>query len=218
METILEFIKSLHSPEGMGDMIRSGGLLLLAIIVFAETGLLIGFFLPGDSLLITAGIFTSTDGAGGLGILELWPLLIVLSICAVVGDQVGYFLGRKSGAMIFEKRDTFLFKKKHVIAAHKFYEKKGGRAIIFARFVPILRTFVPFVAGVAKMNPANFTKYNAVGGVLWVFSMVLIGHKLGKTAWANHLHQIIIVVIFVSILPMIISGLKAWLRPNLKKD
>jgi len=210
VDAIIEFLKSLHSPEGMGQLIKTGGVLILALIVFAETGLLVGFFLPGDSLLITAGIFTSTDGANGPGILNLWVLLGVLSVCAVVGDQVGYLLGRKAGPLIFRREDSMFFKKKHLLAATEFYERNGGKAIIVARFVPILRTFVPFAAGVAQMRPRDFSRYNVFGGILWVFSMILTGHFLGRTAWANKLHQIILVVIFVSVLPLIFSTLKAF--------
>lgn len=217
MEQLLSIIKDLHSPEGLRHIVQTGGLIALTGIIFAETGLLAGFFLPGDSLLVTAGIFASNDGMGGPGIFNVWILLTVLSVAAVVGDQVGFYLGRKAGKLIYQRPDSFFFKKKHLKDAHDFFEKHGPKALIFARFVPIFRTFVPFTAGIGQMNYAKFVRYNVVGGILWIFSMVLLGYYLGTTPLANELHKVIIVVVFVSILPIVFSFAKRALA-NLKKN
>ena len=212
MEHILELVRSLHSAEGLKQLVQSGGLFALTAIVFAETGLLVGFFLPGDSLLITAGIFAATDGHGGPGLLSLPALLIVLSITAVIGDQVGYFLGKKTGKAIYARPDSFLFKKKNLKAAHEFFEKHGTRAIILARFVPIVRTFVPFSAGVAEMDYKTFLRFDIFGGILWICSMITIGYKLGLSRYADQLHKIILVVIFVSIIPLMVGVAKKFLN------
>ncbi len=207
----LELLRSLHSPEGIGQMIKAFGMTALILIVFAETGLLVGFFLPGDSLLVTAGIFAASDGAGGPPLFNVWLLASLVTLAAVVGDQVGYVLGRKSGPLIFSKEDSFFFKKKHVVSAHDFYEKHGGRALIIARFMPIFRTFVPFVAGVAQMDYRKFYQYNIVGGVLWVWSMVFLGYFLGKSSYADQIHKIVIVVVILSVLPIFIGVAKKLL-------
>ncbi len=216
MHELLDFVKNLHSEEGLRSLIQNGGLLALTAIVFAETGLLAGFFLPGDSLLVTAGIFAASDGMGGPGLFNIWTLNAVLITAAIVGDQVGYLLGKKTGHLAFQKEDSRFFKKKHLVAAHEFYEKHGARALIIARFVPILRTFVPFAAGVAEMDYRHFVRYNVVGGLLWVLSMTLLGYALGHTELANQLHKIIIVVVFVSILPLIFSAYKALQQKRAK--
>ncbi len=210
MNEFLDFIKSLHSTEGLRHLIQTGGILVVTAIVFAETGLLFGFFLPGDSLLVTTGIFTASDGLGGAPLFDLTYTLLIITAAAVIGDQVGFVLGRKAGPMIFNRQDSRFFKKKHLLAAHKFYEKHGGKAIIIARFSPFLRTFVPFAAGIADMSYWDFVKFNVVGGVLWVFSMVLLGHFLGLSPLANQLHKIIVVVVGLSLLPIVISAWKAW--------
>jgi membrane-associated protein len=216
MEAILHFLGNIHTPEGIEALIRSGGLLVLIAIVFAETGLLAGFFLPGDSLLVTAGLLCSRSLSGGEPILNIWTVNLTLMAAAVIGDQVGFWLGRKSGPKIFNRPDNRFFKKKYVMEAHAFYEKHGGKAIILARFVPILRTFVPFVAGVADMSYRRFVAFNIFGGIGWVLSMTLLGYFLGQSPLGEKLHLIILVVIFVSILPMIIGLLKRFLSktPN----
>lgn len=211
MDGLLEFLKSLHSAEGLRTLIQTGGLITLIGIIFAETGLLVGFFLPGDSLLVTAGIFAASDGMGGPPLFNLGLMLAVLTVAAVVGDQVGFVLGRKTGTLVANRPDGLLFKRKHLTAAHEFYERHGGRALILARFVPILRTFVPFAAGMANMSYRSFVRYNVIGGVLWINSMGLLGYFLGLSPLANQLHRIIIVVVFVSVLPLIFSTIKALL-------
>lgn len=212
MESLLHSLKELHSAEGIRHIIEAGGMLALIGIVFAETGLLVGFFLPGDSLLITAGIFAVSDGMGGAPLFNVWILLVTLMAAAIIGDQVGYLLGAKTGDLVYSRKDSLLFKRKHLDAAHAFYEKHGAKALIFARFVPIMRTFVPFAAGMAQMNYRSFVRYNVLGGMLWVISMILIGYFLGQTPLANKIDKIIVVVIFVSILPLIWSGFRAWRR------
>lgn len=211
MQSLIDFFKSLHSAEGLTQLIQMGGYPVLALIVFAETGLLIGFFLPGDSLLITAGILSSPGAIGG-GIFDPWVLMGLLSACAIAGDQVNFAAGLKSGTWIFNRGDGRIIKRRHFLEAHAFYEKHGGKAIVLARFVPILRTFVPFVAGVGRMSYRRFVLYNFFGGLLWVVSMVATGYFLGHTPWAQKLHQVIIIVVFVSILPIIIGLVKRWLN------
>jgi len=212
IDTIASLAKFFYSTEGLRQIIVTGGLFALVAIVFAETGLLAGFFLPGDSLLITAGIFAVGDGMGGPPLFNLWTLLGTLAVAGVVGDQVGFWLGTRAGTWVYQRPDSLLFKRRHLDASHAFYEKHGGRALIFARFVPIFRTFVPFAAGMAKMDYRAFVKFNVVGGFLWVFSMIFTGYFLGQTPLANQLHKVIVVVIFVSILPIVIQSVRGFLR------
>ncbi len=189
----------------------------LIFIIFAETGLAIGFFLPGDSLLVVAGLFAAA------GKLNLWVMLITLFIAAVVGDAVGYYSGKKMGKAIFSRPKSRFFNPKHLEKAHAFYEKYGGKTIIIARFVPIVRTFAPIVAGAANMTYKNFLVYNIFGGFLWVTSMLLIGYFLGGVVeqlmrnvfgiegfkLEDHIDKVVIVIVFLSILPMIIEYVKA---------
>jgi membrane-associated protein len=202
IETLSSFIHQVYDVEGI---IRWGGMVMLTTIVFAETGLLIGFFLPGDSLLVTAGVFAAA------GHLDIRTLLTVVSAAAVVGDQVGYYIGYRTGPRIFRREDSLLFKRAHLIRARTFYEKHGGKTIILARFMPIIRTFAPVVAGVAEMEYRRFVSYNVVGGVLWVWSMALLGYSLGRVVpdIDRHIHVVIVVVIFLSILPGIIEYLRS---------
>jgi membrane-associated protein len=190
-----------HKIYDVETLVRVGGLLAITVIVFVETGLLIGFFLPGDSLLVTAGIFAAR------GDLNIWMLNIVLSLAAIIGDAVGYTIGAKTGPKIFTREDSLFFRRKHVLTAKEFYEKYGGFTIVIARFVPIIRTFAPVVAGVAGMPYRRFAMYNVVGAIFWVMSTTLGGYFLGL--WVEnideHLHMIIAIVIFVSLLPAIIK-------------
>jgi membrane-associated protein len=208
IHTLLGYVKDLHSADGLRHIVQAGGVIALTVIIFAETGLLAGFFLPGDSLLVTAGIFAASDGKGGAGLFSIYVLLGLLSVAAVVGDQVGYLLGRKAGPFIFRREDSFFFKKAHLVSAQAFYEKYGARALILARFVPIFRTFVPFAAGMAHMRYSRFVRFNVIGGLLWIFSMLLLGYGLGHTPLADQLHKIILVVVFVSILPIVFTSAK----------
>jgi membrane-associated protein len=202
IETLSNLVHQIYDVEGI---IRWGGMLMLTGIVFAETGLLVGFFLPGDSLLVTAGVFAAA------GHLDIRTLLTLVTAAAVVGDQVGYYIGYRTGPHIFRREDSLLFKRAHLIRAHNFYEKHGGKTIILARFMPIIRTFAPVVAGVGEMRYRRFVTYNVVGGVLWVWSMSLLGYSLGRVVpnIDRHIHLVIAVVIFLSILPGIIEYVRS---------
>ena len=207
---LIEQIKLLHNPDTFAHWLSSGGVAIVTAIVFAETGLLLGFFLPGDSLLITAGVLCNPANPNAVPGLVLFTLQVALTIAAIFGDQVGYFLGRKTGDTIFTKEDNFLFKKKYVTDAHAFYEKYGAAAIIGCKFIPIFRTFVPFIAGVAKMEYRKYVQWDVLGGILWINSLLLVGYFLGQTSLANRLDKIIVLVIFVSVLPILIGGIRKW--------
>lgn len=206
MEFLIEFFSKLHNLD---ELIRWGGYVVLATIVFAETGLLVGFFLPGDSLLITAGLFAAT------GHLNVWVLFFLLTAMAIIGDAVGYWIGRVAGPKIFTREKSLLFAKNHLLVAKAFYEKHGGKTIILARFMPLVRTFAPVVAGVAQMPYTQFALYNIVGGVTWVGSMVFAGYFLGRSipGIESKIHYIILIVIVVSFLPMVIE----WIRHQRRK-
>jgi len=201
MELISEFFAKLNKLD---ELIQWGGYAVLAIIVFAETGLLIGFFLPGDSLLVTAGLFA------GKGDLNIVFLFLLLSGMAIVGDAVGYWIGRTTGPRIFNREKSVLFAKDHLLAAKRFYEKYGGKAIILARFMPIVRTFAPVVAGVGEMPYGRFAAYNVIGGVVWVGSMLSIGFFLGRSIpdIEEKMHVVILAIIFLSILPGIVEYIR----------
>ena len=205
METLKQWFHFLTDVQGL---IQAFGYLGLSVIVFTETGLMIGFFLPGDSLLVTAGLFAAR---GDLNI--VW-LNVLLSFMAIAGDATGYYIGKKLGPALFKREDSLLFKKKHLIAAHDFYEKHGGKTIIIARFVPIIRTFAPVVAGIGQMSYRRFAMFNIVGGIGWVFSMTMVGYALLKIfpQAEKHIHIIIVVVIVLSILPGVIEVLRARRR------
>lgn len=213
---MFDWLKDLHTAQGISQLVESGGLIVLTTIIFAETGLLIGFFLPGDSLLITAGVLANPANPHHLQSLDIIWVNIILVIAAVVGDQVGYLLGKKAGDSIWQRPDGRFYKKKYLIEAHAFYEKHGSWSITLARYVPILRTFVPFVAGVARMSYKKFVFWNAFGGILWITSLLWVGYFLGQTKLANSLDKIIVVVILVSTLPIIFGFFKKY--HHRKKD
>ena len=183
------------------QIVSWGGTFMVCAIVFVETGLFVGFFLPGDSLLVTAGLFAAK------GHLSLWPLLFLTTLCAIIGDQVGFWIGRSAGRALYSRPDSMFFKRKHLEKAHDFYEKYGGKTIVLARFVPIVRTFAPAVAGAANMDYRKFVTYNILGGVLWVWSMVWLGYGLLRIfpGIDKHIEAVILVVVFLSILPAIIE-------------
>lgn len=187
------------------QIITTAGYFGLFAIIFAESGLFFGFFLPGDSLLFTAGFLASQDG---LNILILIPLLFV---GAVLGDNVGYAFGRRVGEKIFTKKESRFFKPSHVTRAHEFFLKYGKKAIFLARFLPVVRTFTPIIAGVAKMPYANFFLYNLIGGGAWTMSMLCFGYFLGKKIPSadHYLYPIVFVIIFVSFLPALFEFYKA---------
>lgn len=195
------------SAENIESVLREWGpyaYWLVFAIIFAETGLLIGFFLPGDSLLFVTGFVASTRGMGDL----MW-LWFILSIAAIVGDQVGYLIGYKTGAAIWNWPDGWLFKRRYVEQTHEFYERHGAKTIILARFVPIVRTFAPFMAGVARMDYRTFVTYNVAGGIGWVISMTSLGYYLGTVPFLKkHLDLAVIAVIVISLLPVVIEVLR----------
>lgn len=197
-ESIRHLFHSIYDVEGI---VRAGGPLLVCIIVFIETGFFVGFFLPGDSLLVTAGVFSAA------GVIPLKWLLIPVMLCAIVGDQIGYWIGRGAGAALYKREDSLFFKRRHLQRAHDFYEKYGGKTVIMARFVPIIRTFCPPVAGAAGMSYTSYLVYDICGGVLWVGTMILGGHFLGRSIphIGQKIHYVILVVILLSLLPVIIS-------------
>jgi membrane-associated protein len=204
-ESILHFFRSLYDPEGLKELIRSGGAPLVCTIVFVETGFFVGFFLPGDSLLITAGIFAAA------GVVPLRWLLAPVMACAILGDQIGYWIGRKAGPALYRREDSLLFRRSHLQRAHDVYEKYGGRAVIFARFVPIIRTFCPPVAGAALMPYSRYLMFDILGGVLWVGAMIVGGYSLGRSVpnIGQRIHYVIAVVVAASLLPVVISILRA---------
>ena len=207
LDWIQAFFRTVYNVP---EVIRFGGLLGLFVIVFAETGLMVGFFLPGDSLLVTAGLFAAK---GDLNI--VW-LNLALMAAAIVGDATGYWIGRRAGQALYSRPNSFFFRKQHLVKTHQFYEKHGGKTIVIARFVPIIRTFAPVVAGAAEMTYRQFALYNIAGGIGWVASMTLTGYFLGRAIpdIDKHIHIVVAVVIFLSLLPGIIS----IAREKLKKS
>jgi len=186
------------------ELIRWGGYVVLVIIVFAETGLLAGFFLPGDSLLVTAGLIAAVDNS-----LNIWILNLLLCVAAIAGDTTGYWIGYHLGPKIFNREDSFFFHKDHLLRTKKFYEKYGSKTIVIARFVPIVRTFAPTVAGVGRMEYKHFLTYNVAGGIGWVMAMTFGGYFLGRSIpnIEKQIHWVIGIVILISFLPLI----KEWL-------
>ncbi len=203
LDFLTEFYQKLRD---LPALVQWAGYVGLTIIIFAETGLLVGFFLPGDSLLVTAGLLAADPSLG----LNVWLLGLILTVAAIVGDTVGYHVGKTTGPRIFTRENSLFFHKDHLLKAQAFYETHGGKTIIIARFMPIVRTFAPVVAGVGRMRYASFLAYNVVGGVLWIWSMLITGYVLAKSVpgVAEHVEKVILVVVFLSILP----GIIAWLR------
>ena len=209
MHEAIEFLRTLTDPDKLRAFLTtvlSGwwSYAMLFAIVFAETGLLVGFFLPGDSLLFTVGVVA---GAGDLNIVSINLILIV---AAIVGDAVGYSLGRNAGPRVFSRPDSKLFKQEHLLRTKAFYEKHGGKTIIYARFVPIVRTFAPFVAGVAQMPYSRFAAFNIFGGIGWVILMTMSGYFLGNVPLIRrHFEKVVIGIVLVSVLPIVVEYLKS---------
>jgi len=201
VEFLLGVLTGAHSLD---DLIRWGGYAVLVGIVFTETGLLVGFFLPGDSLLVTAGLVAA---AGGLNI---WWVNSLLIVAAIVGDSVGYAIGARLGPRLFTREQSLLFNPRHVERTRRFYECHGAKTIVIARFVPIIRTFAPVVAGVGQMRYRRFLFYNVAGGVGWVTSMTWMGYLLGRAVpnIADYIHIVVIVVIVVSMIPIVVEILR----------
>ena len=209
LHSLLDLLKSLTDPPRLIELLSTVmtgwlGYATLFAIVFAETGLLIGFFLPGDSLLFTIGVVA---GAGQLDIVLINAILIV---AAIAGDATGYYLGRQAGPRVFDRPDSRFFKKEHLARTRQFYDKHGGKTIIYARFVPIVRTFAPFVAGVAGMSYSRFLAFNIFGGIGWVILMTMAGYYLGGfPIIQKHFEKVVILIILVSVLPVVLELLKA---------
>jgi membrane-associated protein len=203
----LDVWRSLTDPEKLIHLLSAvltgwAGYALLAGVVFAETGLLVGLFLPGDSLLFTVGV------VAGAGQLDIVSICIVLTVMSVLGDQSGYFLGYRTGPAIFRRPDSLLFKQEYVARTQAFYEKHGGKTLIYAKFVPIVRTFAPFMAGVGRMKYNRFLSFNVFGGIGWVLSMTLAGYVLGNVEIVRHnFEKVVIGIVLVSVAPMVIHYL-----------
>lgn len=197
MEWLHEFFSRLYNFQ---ELIRWGGYTVLLIIIYAETGLLAGFFLPGDSLLVTAGLFAAVDGA-----LDIRILIPILALAAIAGDNTGYWLGRHFGPKLFSKSDSIFFHKDHLARTQKFYDKYGAKTIVLARFVPIVRTFAPTVAGVGQMPYRKFLSYSIGGGLAWITSMTLLGFTLGRSIpdIEKKVHWVILIVIVISFIPVV---------------
>jgi membrane-associated protein len=209
IHSLVEVWRSLTDPESLIHLLSEvitgwWGYALLAGIVFAETGLLVGLFLPGDSLLFTVGVVA---GAGELNIVQICALLVFFSI---LGDQSGYLLGRRTGPRIFVRPDSLLFKHEYVIRTQQFYEKHGGKTLIYAKFVPIVRTFAPFMAGVGRMQYSRFVSFNVIGGLGWVLSMTLAGYFLGAIPVIRlNFEKVVIGIVFLSVAPMVVHYFRA---------
>ena len=215
IELVIQW-KDFLNPE---FYIQNGGLWLILFIVFAETGLFAGFFLPGDSLLFVAGIYSNELAAELMlinsDVLNLVLVCVLIIAAGILGNTAGYWFGAASGPFLFTRKDTFFYKKKHLYTAQAFYEKHGGGAIVFARFLPMIRTFAPIIAGIVKMDKSKFTFYNIVGCIAWVFSMMFAGHYLYKFFLSQYgfdlkerLEYIIIVIVLITTAPVIIQLVK----------
>jgi membrane-associated protein len=204
----MEWLRQLfHQLTDVQTLVRVGGLAVITAIVFSETGLMVGFFLPGDSLLFTAGALAAQ------GHLSIALLNVLLIAAAVVGDTVGYWIGRRAGPALFKRPRSLLFNPDHLRRAHDFYERHGGKTIILARFMPIVRTFAPVVAGMGRMEYTRFVFFNVFGGIGWVVSMTLAGYFLGRVPFVQrHFEAVVLGIIFLSILP----GLIALARERMK--
>jgi membrane-associated protein len=214
MAKAFEFLRTLFNPEMLQHALTDWGwvaYLVLFAIVFAETGLLVGFFLPGDSLLFVAGFVCSP----AVHALDFWTLVVLLSVAAILGDTVGYWLGRRTGPVIFCREDSLFFHRKHLIRTQRFYERHGGKTIVYARFVPIVRTFAPFVAGIGQMQYKRFISFNVFGGIGWVLGMAALGYHLGSFEWVKkNLEKAVLIVIFISLLPILVEAIRARLHKD----
>ncbi|MEU8628729.1 VTT domain-containing protein [Streptomyces sp. NPDC048669] len=194
-------------------LIGQFGLIGVLVIIFAESGLLIGFFLPGDSLLFTTGLLVTTDKLHT----PLWLVCLLVALAAIIGDQVGYLFGRKVGPSLFNRPDSRLFKQENVEKAHEFFEKYGPKSLILARFVPVVRTFTPIIAGVSRMNYRSFITFNIIGGILWGVGVTLLGAVLGKIEFVHeNIEAMLVLIVLISVVPIGIEFLRA--RSKSKKQ
>lgn len=201
---MIEFLHNLTNPDWI---MAHGGLYIVLFIIFAETGLFVGFFLPGDSLLFITGIIIANTALPGVApVVSLVYWLLLISFAGILGNFVGYWFGKTSGDMLMKRKDTWLFKKKHLEHAREFYMKRGGAAIILARFLPIVRTFAPIVAGMVRMDFRKFSWYNIIGSFAWVVSLVTAGYLLGENAWVkDNLEKIILAIVIIPLLPVLVK-------------
>jgi len=206
----MEWFKHIfHQLTDVETLVRVGGVTAMTIIVFAETGLLVGFFLPGDSLLVTAGVFAGT------GQLNIVNLNLILIAAAILGDTVGYWFGRKTGPALFNRPKSMFFNPAHLKRAHDFYEKHGGKTIVLARFIPVVRTFAPFVAGVSQMSMQRFQLFTFAGAFFWVLLLVLLGFFFGNIPFIRqYLNVIVLVGIGAAIVPVVLGGVWKMLRKD----
>jgi membrane-associated protein len=213
MEEFYGFLKELVNPE---SIIKYGGVSLLLFVVFAETGLFVGFFLPGDSLMFTAGLLCST----GIIDMHIVVLIILLILAAVAGNMVGYAFGKKVGVFLFKRKSGFFFRQSHLRVAKAFYVKHGRKALIFSRFLPIVRTFAPIVAGIVKLGYIKFFFANLIGAILWVSIIVSTGYTLGRyvPATKEYLEYIVLFLIVITAVPFLISYLKRKFRRRVVKE
>lgn len=213
LEGLADFWNYLHTAEGLTKLIQTGGLLVLFLIIFSETGLLAGFFLPGDSLLVTAGVLSvATNDRPAY--FDVWTLMGVLIVAAISGDQLGWWLGKNFGKRVESKPDGWFFKKKYIQEADEHFRDNGSISLVVARFIPIMRTFVPFVAGMAHMPVLRFFKWNIIGAFIWITSLVGLGHFIGPTPLADELHKVIILIIVISLLPLGWKIARRLLKPT----
>jgi len=214
IHAFFEFLRSLTTPDKLLELLRTVfagwlGYALLFAVVFSETGLLVGFFLPGDSLMFTIGVVA---GAGGLNIAVI---ILVLISAALIGDTTGYMIGRRTGPRIFSRPNSRLFRQEHLHRTKAFYEKYGGKTIILAKFVPIIRTFAAFVSGVAEMPYPRFISYDVFGATAWVFCLTMLGFNLGNVPLVKrNFEKVVLLIIFLSILPIVFEMLKPRKKPE----
>jgi membrane-associated protein len=210
----MDFLTDLFSKlRDLPELVRWAGTVGMILIIFAETGLLIGLFLPGDSLLVTAGLLGATRPEFGI---HVWSLGLFLMAAAIVGDTTGYTIGKFTGPKIFTRQDGLIFKRAHLKKAQDFFEKHGGKTVMIARFVPIVRTFTPVLAGVGEMPYSRFLGFSVSGSFIWIWSMLLIGYGLGKTipGAAQHVEKVILVVLLLSVSPGIIGWWRGRTKPQ----
>jgi membrane-associated protein len=212
VETLIDAYRTITNPERLIHLLTvvlggAWGYALLAGIVFSETGLLVGFLLPGDSLLFTVGV------VAGAGHLNIVAINIVLMAAAVIGDGAGYALGLRAGPVIFNRPNSRFFRQEHLWRTHEFYERHGGKTIIYARFIPIIRTFAPFIAGVGKMGYPRFLAFNVFGGIGWVLGLTMLGYTLGgQPIVQRNFEKVILGIILLSVLPILLEFAKSRLR------
>jgi membrane-associated protein len=200
--TTMSILPSWLNPDTLLHDLGAAAVIVVCLIIFAECGLLVGFFLPGDSLLFTAGLYIERGSIAT----PLWLMCVLVSVCAFLGNVSGYWIGAKAGPALFNKPDSRLFKQEHVTRTHEFFEKYGARAIILGRFVPIVRTFITAIAGVGRMEPKRYFTYSAIGGVLWASGVTILGYFLGRFDFVHdHIELILVLVVLISIIPIVVE-------------